>query len=116
MDKKLPSMYQSDIKKEIKNSMNSYYSRNNVKKKSDNGKIISDTKSKTQEKSYIISARKKVYNIFKISKYDFVINTRIEYNDGKIEDRKIIGQDNKNIITFDREKIRIDDIKDIYII
>lgn len=119
MDKKLPSMYQSDIKKEIKNSMNSYYSKNNYAKKSNN---TLNTKEKQVEKKYnsdtkyVISVRKKIYNIFKACKYEFVIDTKIEYNDGVVEERKIIGQDSKNIITFDREKIRIDDIKDIYMI
>lgn len=107
MKKELPSMYQNDIKKEITNSMNTYYSKTNFMKPRE----VAPVKESTNK--YVISAKKKVYNIFKANKYEYIINTKIEYNDGRVEERKIIGQDKQFIITLDKEKINIDDIKDI---
>ena len=111
MDKKLPSMYQNNINKTLTNSMKTYYS-NKYYTKPNNTKYEEKKEDITKPK-YEISVKKKIYNIFKNNKYKYVIDVKVVYKDRQ-EDIKLIGQDNRNIITYDKNKIRIDDIIDIY--
>ena len=59
-----------------------------------------------------IDVRKKLQEIFNSPKYVYKANVIIKTNDGIIE-KTIVGMNNDEILTFDNEKIKIEDILDI---
>lgn len=112
MSKDLPKMYVNKIKKELHNNQNlfSSYEQNDginnmpITKKE---KEVTNLKSKYQ-------IEQKIYNILNPSKYVYKADVHIAFKDGSLKEKKIIGYVKNNVITYDNEKISIDDIADLY--
>ena len=107
MDKKLPEVFHNTINKRITNNEDVYYSANKeVGKKIDTKKDITNNNK--------INIKRKINEIFASPNYVYKANVNIVTNDGIIN-KKVIGRNQKNLITMDNEKINIDDIIDINI-
>ena len=93
--------------KRITNNEDVYYSANKeVGKKIDTKKDITNNNK--------INIKRKINEIFASPNYVYKANVNIVTNDGIIN-KKVIGRNQKNLITMDNEKINIDDIIDINI-
>ena len=102
MNKKLPEIFHNTISKKIYNNENIFYSKNedannDLIRKNDNNKK---------------NIRKLINDIFSSSDYIYKANVLITTKDGVIEN-KIIGKNQKFLITMDNKTILIDDIIDI---
>lgn len=101
MDKKLPSIFANKIDKRLENN-----SRVCITKNEDRNEI------KEEVKLEKIDISKKINKIFASPKYVYKVSVKITLKD-KVITKKIIGKNNKNIITMDNELIPIEDILDI---
>lgn len=107
MNEKLPEMYRGNIGDNIDNNERvfSTLDRDNVvSKRIDDG----DRKSYNE-----FDIKRKINDIFNSSDYIYKADVVIVTDKGK-ESKRIIGKRGGNIITFDNEKIKISDIRDIY--
>ena len=96
----------------MKNLPNVYA--NKINKKIDNSQEY--TKVDTREEKVLSKGEieKKINNIFKSDNYIYKIKVIIVTDKG-IEEKTLVGKNNKGLITIDNEIINIDSIKDIYI-
>ena len=108
MKKKLPKVFANEITRKINNNEKVYTTKEekenntNIKEKDLNKKI--QNKTIDQKINEIINTKKYIYKI------PVVIITQ-----EKEIKTKIIGKNNKNVITMDNELIEISKIKEIYI-
>ena len=105
MDKKLPKVFANKINKNIANNKKiSYSERDNEKEmKIDSGKVnISGSQKNINQK----------INIFNSTRYVYKDDVEIKLKDKTIV-RKVIGQNQNQLITFENELIPISDILDI---
>lgn len=108
MSKKLPEIFHNTIDKEIKNNENVFYSANDKKEE-----IIKDKKVK-EDKPIKKGVRQKINEIFASPNYIYKANVKITVGD-EVFSKRIIGRNQKYLITMNNETILIDDIKDIEI-
>lgn len=107
MNEKLPEMYRGNIGDNIDNNERVFSTLdkdNVVYKHIDDG----DRKSYNE-----FDIKRKINDIFNSSDYIYKADVVIVTDKGK-ESKRIIGKSGGNIITFDNEKIKISDIRDIY--
>lgn len=108
MSKDLPKMYQKCFDKEIKNNKCVFSS---VIDKKDNDfrkkEVITDKKNDR----FIIE--QKIFNIFNSKDYIYKADVTIVTDDQTLQ-KRIVGKNNKNLITMDNEYIPISIIRDIY--
>lgn len=109
MNKKLPEVFHNSIDKKLNNNEDFYYSANNSNDNNTNDKKIDN-----REINFNKSIHQKINEIFASSGYVYKANVKITTNDGIIN-KRIIGRNNKYLITMDNEKIPIDNIIDIEI-
>ena len=95
--KNLPNIYANQINKKIDNSQEYATVENREIKILTKGEI-----------------EKKINRIFKSENYIYKIKVTIVTDKG-IEEKTLVGKNNKGLITIDNEIINIDLIKDIYI-
>lgn len=97
MEKKLPSVFAN---KDVRNSNNEtiYYSQIDLKK--DRPSLIGK------------NVREKINSIFNSSHYIYKADVEIIFED-KVMNKRIIGRQGDYLLTFDNEKININDIVDI---
>ena len=107
MGKKLPEVFHNSIDKKLTNNEDIFYS---VKENKD---IIKDNKV-NKNLNVSKSIRTKINEIFASSSYVYKANVVIKTKDTTIN-RRIIGRNNKYLITMDNEKIPIESIVDINI-
>ena len=110
MSKDLPKMYVNKIKKELHNNQNlfsSYEQNVGINNMPIAKKEVTNLKSKYQ-------IEQKIYNILNPSKYVYKADVHIAFKDGSLKEKKIIGYVKNNVVTYDNEKICIDDIADLY--
>lgn len=108
MNKK-PSLFVNKIDKQLNNNDSVYYS-NNEKKESK----ISSTK-KSSNKNLNQTLNQKINSIFKSSNYVYKAEVKIKLKDKEVT-KKIVGKNQKYLITMDNELIPISDVLDIEII
>lgn len=101
MNKKLPGVFANKIEKKIQNNETVYYSKKEIEK---------ETKDIKQEKP--INIRNKIHKLFKSTNYIYKLDTEITLKDKTIT-KRVIGYNDKDIITFDNELIPIENIIDI---
>ncbi len=108
MEKKLPSIYSNKTDKKFKNNENVYYTKNEEK--------IEETISNKNEtiKNDKIDIMKKINKIFNSPNYVYKMDVLIKINNEEKEYR-IIGKNQKDIITYDNKLIPINQIEDIKI-
>jgi len=104
MNKKLPSIFANKIDKKIENN-----NRVSVTKNDNREEVLVETK---EVKNDFKSINQKINEIFSSPKYVYKASVTITLKD-KVITKKIIGKNNKNIITMDNELIPIEDILDI---
>lgn len=104
MGKKLPSVFQNKIDKKINNNETVAYG--------DRNKEMKEEKKQNNAELENMNVKQKITKIFNSSNYIYKANVKIKLKDKEIT-KKIIGKNNKNIITIDNEVIPIDDIIDI---
>lgn len=97
MSKKLPSIYSEKTDKKINNNEKVYYSNQEI-----------------QEKKEPIDIGKKINNIFNSPSYVYKIDVLIKRK-GVEKNYKLIGKNQKNLITLDNELIPINEIENIEI-
>lgn len=102
MDKKLPSLFANKIEKKLENNSRVCITRNDNIENMEKKDVKEDVK----------DINKKISKIFSSPKYVYKASVTITLKD-KIITKKIIGKNNKNIITLDNELIPIEDILDI---
>ena len=108
MEKKLPKVYHNTINKELNNNEDVYYSANKGEDiKMENSKQKKDISVKK-------SIKQKINEIFASPNYIYKASVIIKTNDGVIS-KRIIGRNQKYLITMENETILIDDIQDINI-
>lgn len=105
MKEKLPKIYKNKIENIKSNIQNEFYYRSNstAEDKRDDNNVKVD-------KSVLLM---KIDNIFKRPDYVYQKDIIIMFKDGKNIEKKIIGRKDNYIITFDGQKIYLDDILDI---
>lgn len=109
MNKKLPEVFHNSIDKKLNNNKDVYYSANN---NDDNN--TNDTKVDSKKIQINKNIHQKINEIFASSSYIYKASVKITTNDGIIN-KRIIGRNNKYLITMDNEKIPIENIIDIEI-
>jgi hypothetical protein len=95
MEKKLPSIYSNKIDKQINNNEKVHYTTNSYK----------------EEK---IDINKKINKIFNSPNYVYKMDVIIKI-DNKEKEYRVIGKNQKNLITYNNELIPIEKIEDINI-
>jgi len=105
MKKKLPKVFANKIDKEIKNNEKVYMS---------NKEEINETKVKKEKRKPEKTINQKITKIINNKNYIYKIPVIIYMEDKEIK-TYIIGQNKKNIITYDNKLIDIEKIKDIKI-
>ena len=120
MNKKLPKIFHNDISKSLNNNENVYYSANskndNNNSNNNNNNDDDNTFFNNERKNMTIKKgiKQKINEIFASSSYVYKANVVIKTKDTTIN-RRIIGRNNKYLITMDNEKIPIESIVDINI-
>ncbi|MFV0250154.1 MAG: hypothetical protein ACK5HP_03885 [Bacilli bacterium] len=105
MDKKLPKMFANTIEKKLENNTRFSVTRNDSYEK---------VSKKEPKKNYEKSIEQKIKEIFKSPNYVYKIDVDIACKDKTIT-KKVIGYNNKGIITIENEIIPICEILDIKI-
>lgn len=103
MEKELPKVFENKIQKEINNNKNVYTS---IEEKT---KDTNDNHNKHNK-----TINQKINEIINTKKYIYKIPVKIITDKQEIK-TKIIGKNNKNIITIDNGLIEINKINEIYI-
>lgn len=103
MEKKLPKVFVNQIKKELHNNENIYYS-----------KEERSIKNNTIEKEAIgNNINQKINSIFNSPRYVYKADVEIKLKDKTIT-KRIIGRNGNYLITIENELIPIQDILDIH--
>lgn len=108
MEKKLPGIYANKIEKKIENNKKVDYS----SKKSEEKNIKRDNKIEAAIRSTEKNINQKLNDIFNSPRYVYKAEVEIKMKDRTIV-KKIIGQNQNQLITLDNELIPISDIVDI---
>lgn len=108
MGKDLPKMYHNDFNKDINNNSSVFSS---LIDKSD--KKIINKGSTNNEKNDRFTIEQKIFNIFNSKDYIYKADVTI-VTDNEVLQKRIIGKNSTNLITFDNEYIPISIIRDIY--
>ncbi len=103
MDKKLPGIFVNKIDKKLTNNNDVYYSKEDKEK---------STIKNSKELNISKTINQKIKEIFAGTDYIYKADVEITYNN-KTVTKRIVGHNNKNIITYDNELIPIDKITDI---
>lgn len=118
MEKKLPKVFANKIKKEINNNEKVYTS---IEERSKEESMIKNPEEKKPSNKQIKTSNKqiktinqKINEIINTKKYIYKIPVKIITQEQELK-TKIIGKNNKNIITIDNQLIEINKIKEIYI-
>lgn len=97
MNKKLPGIFVNKIEKKINNNKTVYNS-------------TKEEKPSTEP----VNIQKKIQKLFQTPNYIYKVDTKITLKD-KVITKRVIGYNEKNIITFDNELIPVENILDIEI-
>lgn len=108
MEKNIPKMYKNKINKKLDNSQLVYSTLNNNNNNKELPKAI-----KKNSLDDLFTIEQKIYNILHAKNYIYKADVTIVTKDGTYN-KRIIGKNGDNLITFDNEYIKISDIKDIY--
>lgn len=109
MKDKLPGVFANKIDHKVNN--NKEYSYGSEEVINDNNK----EKNIEKIKNITLNVEQKINKIFSSSKYIYKIDVKIKTKDSEYT-KRIIGKNNKNLITKDNELIPIDNIIDIEIV
>lgn len=105
MEKKLPKVFAGTIDHKIDNNKEVFYSKKSQMVEPEPVKEpIKDTRSVNQ----------KISSIFSSPTYVYKADVHIELKNGSV-DKRIVGRNEKYLITMENEKILLDDIKDIWV-
>ncbi len=107
MNEKLPEMYRGNIKNDTDNNERVFSTLNRDRKEED----VKVNREKRIFNEFDI--KRKINDIFNSSDYIYKADVTIVTDRG-IEKKRIVGKSGGNLLTFDNEKIRISDIRDIY--
>ncbi len=107
MNEKLPEMYRGNIKSDTDNNERVFSTLN---RDSIDREIGVDREKKLFNEFDI---KRKINDIFNSSDYIYKADVTIVTDKGTFK-KRIIGKSGGNLLTFDNEKIRISDIRDIY--
>lgn len=112
MKDKFPEIYKRKIENlKSKVQRDFYYHASDENDELNKNDVISDTKENREvSKADLIN---KINDIFKRPDYVYQADVNIMYKNGKNIDKKIIGFKDNYIMTYDGEKIYIDEISDI---
>jgi len=107
MNKKLPGVYANKINKKLNNNKTVFYGGKEemIKKEQKETNVSFDNN---------LSIKEKITEIFNSDHYIYKINVDITLKGEKIT-RKLIGYNDKDVITIDNELIPVKEIKDIEI-
>ena len=108
--KKLPKVFQNELKNNIKNNKRIYDSLNDIKE--GNKLNISSNKDNNKSNNNKLSVKEKIKKLIDNNNYIFNTQVTLIFNDYE-KVCSIAGVVNNHIITMDNEIIKIDDIKDI---
>lgn len=108
MEKKLPGVYANKIEKKIENNKKIDYS----SKESEERNIKRENKIEMAIRSTEKNINQKLSDIFNSPRYVYKAEVEIKMKDRTIV-KKIIGQNQNQLITLDNELIPISDIVDI---
>ena len=107
MNEKLPEMYRGNIKGDTDNNERVFSTLDRDRK----GEDVKVSREKRIFNEFDI--KRKINDIFNSSDYIYKADVTIVTDRGT-EKKRIVGKSGGNLLTFDNEKIRISDIRDIY--
>ena len=107
MEKKLPKVFANPLDHKIENNKEVFYSQNEkgLEPLTSEPSKISSLKEK--------SISQKIQDIFNAKSYVYKADVKIKLKSGIVE-KKIVGKNQKYLITLDNEKIPLEDILDIW--
>ena len=112
MEKKLPRVFANPLDHKIENNKKVFYSQNEGGTEiiaSETTKGSSSKFSSLKEKS----VGQKIQDIFNSKSYVYKADVKIKLKSGIVE-KKIVGKNQRYLITMDNEKIPLEDILDIW--
>ena len=112
MEKKLPRVFANPLDHKIENNKEVFYSQNEGGTEiiaSETIKESSPKFSSLREKS----VNQKIQDIFNSKSYVYKADVKIKLKSGIVE-KKIVGKNQRYLITMDNEKIPLEDILDIW--
>lgn len=112
MEKKLPKVFANPLDHKIENNKEVFYSQNEAVSEindSESTQVPSSKFSSLKEKS----VGQKIQDIFNSKSYVYKADAKIKLKSGIVE-KKIVGKNQRYLITMDNEKIPLEDILDIW--
>ena len=112
MEKKLPKVFANPLDHKIENNKEVFYSQNEGGSEIITSETIKESSSKfssLKEKS----VNQKIQDIFNSKSYVYKADVKIKLKSGIVE-KKIVGKNQRYLITMDNEKIPLEDILDIW--
>ena len=112
MEKKLPKVFANPLDHKIENNKEVFYSQNEGGSEIIAPETIKESSSKfssLKEKS----VNQKIQDIFNSKSYVYKADVKIKLKSGIVE-KKIVGKNQRYLITMDNEKIPLEDILDIW--
>lgn len=113
MERKLPGVFVNKIEKRINNNETVYYTSNQNHEQSTSVKESAVVQKKIG--SIEPNIKQKINELFKSVNYIYKLDVSITLKDQKIT-KRIIGYNSQDLITFDNERIPIQDILDIEVL
>ncbi len=105
MEKKLPKVFAGTIDHKIDNNKEVFYSKKNS---------TIDVEPVKNDQIDHRTVSQKISAIFSSPNYVYKADVHIELKDGSM-DKRIVGRNEKYLITMENDKILLDDIKDIWV-
>ena len=112
MEKKLPKVFANPLDHKIENNKEVFYSQNEGGSEIIAPETIKESSPKfssLKEKS----VNQKIQDIFNSKSYVYKADVKIKLKSGIVE-KKIVGKNQRYLITMDNEKIPLEDILDIW--
>ena len=108
MEKKLPGVFVNKIEKKIENNKSVYYGLK------DEPKIVEKETSNEKKRSVPLNIRQKIKRVFQSEHYIYKMDVVLTMKDKKIN-KRVVGYNENDLITFENELIPISEILDIEI-
>lgn len=109
MEKKLPGIFVNKIDKKLDNNKSVYYGTREEKE------VLKEEKSENKKAdTFSLNIKQKIKQIFQSEHYIYKMDVTITMKDKKL-DKRIVGYNETDLITFENELIPISEIVDIEI-
>ena len=108
MEKKLPGVFPGKVKKNSGNNKRVFYS----EKEEKNNPVVEKNKKEKNMLKYKKNINQKINEIFRSKSYIYKADVEISLKDETVS-KRIVGKNNKYLITIENELIPISDILDI---